>query len=299
MRSPGTSTEFSKSLLGNEDALKALFGADSYGQAPGNADDVGLGRSRSRAASRAATAQRPAAHLPARDGGPELRVLRPQDRSGLSPRRDFDDERNAVQGRRGAAARPERALGGDTGPLFPGNRRCRLASGARRARTLTGTAGWSRRREPERRQGPARLPARRREVTGRRTLRGRIGGWASHWSGRVASHKIVLGLVVAVIGGFLAYIAWISVNGPPFQDRYKLEAIVAGDSPVLEARRPGPRGRQARRDDHRRLPRRRGSPRFDGAAAGVRAGGRGRHRQGARALDRLPHVRRDRRSGQP
>ena len=45
-----------------------------------------------------------------------------------------------------------------------------------------------------------------------------------------------------MIGGFLAYIAWISVNGPPFQNRYKLEAIVAGDSPVLK---PGGQVREA------------------------------------------------------
>ncbi len=35
--------ELLRTLLGNEDVLKLLFGADAYGQAPGNADDVGLG----------------------------------------------------------------------------------------------------------------------------------------------------------------------------------------------------------------------------------------------------------------
>ena len=39
----------------------------------------------------------------------------------------------------------------------------------------------------------------------------------SRVTSRLARHRIALGLVVAAVGIFLAYIAWISVNGPPFQ----------------------------------------------------------------------------------
>ncbi|MFN2611804.1 MAG: MlaD family protein [Solirubrobacterales bacterium] len=53
-------------------------------------------------------------------------------------------------------------------------------------------------------------------------------------SARVARHRIILGLIVLAIGGFLAYIAWISVNGPPFQQRYKIEAVIAADSPIVK-----------------------------------------------------------------
>jgi phospholipid/cholesterol/gamma-HCH transport system substrate-binding protein len=46
---------------------------------------------------------------------------------------------------------------------------------------------------------------------------------------------MALGIAVVLVALFGAYIAWISVNGPPFQNRYKLDAVVASDSPVLKS----------------------------------------------------------------
>jgi phospholipid/cholesterol/gamma-HCH transport system substrate-binding protein len=56
----------------------------------------------------------------------------------------------------------------------------------------------------------------------------------TNFSSRVARHKIALGLLVLAGGIFLAYIAWVSVNGVPFQDRYKLEAVIPGDAPIVK-----------------------------------------------------------------
>ena len=57
----------------------------------------------------------------------------------------------------------------------------------------------------------------------------------SRTTSRLARHPMALGVAVVLVALFGAYIAWISVNGPPFQNRYKLDAVVAGDSPVLKA----------------------------------------------------------------
>ncbi len=51
---------------------------------------------------------------------------------------------------------------------------------------------------------------------------------------KLSDHKIALGLLVAAIGGFLAYIAWVSINGPPFQNRYEINVEVPADSPILQ-----------------------------------------------------------------
>ena len=56
----------------------------------------------------------------------------------------------------------------------------------------------------------------------------------SRVTARVSKHVMILGLLVAAVGGFLGYIAWVSVNGPPFQDRYELHAVVPADSPILK-----------------------------------------------------------------
>jgi ABC-type transporter Mla subunit MlaD len=66
-----------------------------------------------------------------------------------------------------------------------------------------------------------------------RTVR-RVNQTVSATTSRIASHRTALGLLVAAAGIFLAYIGWISVNGPPFQDRYELKAIVPSDSPILK-----------------------------------------------------------------
>lgn len=51
---------------------------------------------------------------------------------------------------------------------------------------------------------------------------------------RLARHKLLLGLIVAAIGLALAVVAWESVNGVPFQNRYKVQVEVAADSPILK-----------------------------------------------------------------
>jgi ABC-type transporter Mla subunit MlaD len=51
---------------------------------------------------------------------------------------------------------------------------------------------------------------------------------------RLETRTTLLGLVVAFIAAGLGYVAWISVNGVPFQDRYKLQAEVPSDSPILK-----------------------------------------------------------------
>lgn len=56
----------------------------------------------------------------------------------------------------------------------------------------------------------------------------------SRTTSRLAEHRVALGLVVTAIGLLLAYIAWISINGPPFQNRYELHVLIPADSPILQ-----------------------------------------------------------------
>ena len=51
---------------------------------------------------------------------------------------------------------------------------------------------------------------------------------------RFAQRPMLLGCVVAAVGALLAWVAWSSVNGVPFQDRYKIEVVVPSDSPILK-----------------------------------------------------------------
>ena len=55
----------------------------------------------------------------------------------------------------------------------------------------------------------------------------------SRVTSRLDDHKVLLGLIVAVVGAFLAYVAFVSTTGPPFQSKYKVEVQVPGDAPVL------------------------------------------------------------------
>jgi virulence factor Mce-like protein len=72
-------------------------------------------------------------------------------------------------------------------------------------------------------------------MTGRTTMMRHANQLVSRTTARLSRHPMALGVVVVLVALFLAYIAWISVNGPPFQNRYKLDAVVASDSPVLKA----------------------------------------------------------------
>jgi phospholipid/cholesterol/gamma-HCH transport system substrate-binding protein len=55
------------------------------------------------------------------------------------------------------------------------------------------------------------------------------------WTQRLAQRKMLLGLIVAAIGAGLAVVAWQSVNGVPFQNRYRIEVEVPAESPILKA----------------------------------------------------------------
>jgi ABC-type transporter Mla subunit MlaD len=51
---------------------------------------------------------------------------------------------------------------------------------------------------------------------------------------RLEGHTIALGLVATAVGLFMAYLAWASISGVPFQDRYEIKALVPSDSPILQ-----------------------------------------------------------------
>lgn len=63
---------------------------------------------------------------------------------------------------------------------------------------------------------------------------GRTSTAIRHATQRLARHKLLLGVIVAAIGAALAVVAWESVNGVPFQNRYKVEVEVPADSPILK-----------------------------------------------------------------
>ena len=46
-------------------------------------------------------------------------------------------------------------------------------------------------------------------------------------------HRTLLGLIVLGVGAFLAYVAFISTTGPPFQSKYELKVNLPGDAPVV------------------------------------------------------------------
>ena len=55
----------------------------------------------------------------------------------------------------------------------------------------------------------------------------------SRAAGKLDDHKLLLGAIVMVAGAFLAYVAFVSTTGPPFQSRYQIKVQVPGDSPPL------------------------------------------------------------------
>jgi phospholipid/cholesterol/gamma-HCH transport system substrate-binding protein len=50
---------------------------------------------------------------------------------------------------------------------------------------------------------------------------------------KLDDHRTLLGLVVLGIGAFLAYVAFISTTGPPFQPKYELKVNLPADAPVV------------------------------------------------------------------
>lgn len=61
----------------------------------------------------------------------------------------------------------------------------------------------------------------------------RISARAARATANLDRHKTPLGLLVIAIGAFLAYVAFISTTGPPFQPKYELEVTVPDGAPVL------------------------------------------------------------------
>ena len=69
------------------------------------------------------------------------------------------------------------------------------------------------------------------------TRRSRLGTHlnqrVSKQAARLDDHKLLLGLLVMVVGGFLAYVAFVSTTGPPFQSKYQVMVEVPADAPPL------------------------------------------------------------------
>jgi ABC-type transporter Mla subunit MlaD len=51
---------------------------------------------------------------------------------------------------------------------------------------------------------------------------------------RFEGRELLLGIVVAIVGGLMALISWQSVNGVPFQDRYEVRVAIPADAPILK-----------------------------------------------------------------
>lgn len=66
-----------------------------------------------------------------------------------------------------------------------------------------------------------------------RTRSSRLNQRVSGAASKLDDHKLLLGLLVAVVGAFLAYVAFVSTTGPPFQSKYQIEVEVPADAPPL------------------------------------------------------------------
>ncbi len=51
---------------------------------------------------------------------------------------------------------------------------------------------------------------------------------------RLENHRTAAGLGVTAVAAALAFVAWQSVNGVPFQSRYQVHAIVSADAPIVK-----------------------------------------------------------------
>lgn len=61
----------------------------------------------------------------------------------------------------------------------------------------------------------------------------RVSARAARLTDGLDRHKTPLGLAVLAVGAFLAYVAFISTTGPPFQPKYQIQVSVPKDAPVL------------------------------------------------------------------
>jgi phospholipid/cholesterol/gamma-HCH transport system substrate-binding protein len=60
-------------------------------------------------------------------------------------------------------------------------------------------------------------------------LNQRVSGVAA----KLDDHRLLLGLLVAAVGAFLAYVAFVSTTGPPFQSKYQVKVEVPADAPPV------------------------------------------------------------------
>jgi phospholipid/cholesterol/gamma-HCH transport system substrate-binding protein len=63
---------------------------------------------------------------------------------------------------------------------------------------------------------------------------GRVQGAIYATTKRLEGHTMALGLVVTAIGLFFAWVAYSSISGVPFQDRYEIKVLVPSDTPILQ-----------------------------------------------------------------
>src|SRR5687767_13920887 len=61
----------------------------------------------------------------------------------------------------------------------------------------------------------------------------RVSARAARLTDNLDDHKTLLGLIVLAVGAFLAYVAFFSTTGPPFQPKYQIQVSVPGDAPVV------------------------------------------------------------------
>jgi len=71
-------------------------------------------------------------------------------------------------------------------------------------------------------------------MSGRRDTRLRFAGAVRAGVRKVSGRTLLLGYVVAAVGLALAWVAWESVNGVPFQNRYEVKVEVPADAPILK-----------------------------------------------------------------
>ena len=51
---------------------------------------------------------------------------------------------------------------------------------------------------------------------------------------RFEGRELLLGIVVGIVGAIMGLVAWQSVNGVPFQDRYELNVEIPADAPIIK-----------------------------------------------------------------
>ena len=51
---------------------------------------------------------------------------------------------------------------------------------------------------------------------------------------RFEGRELLLGIVVGIVGAIMGFVAWQSVNGVPFQDRYEVKVEIPADAPIIK-----------------------------------------------------------------